>query len=103
MTRLQSLLNRLGCWRFQRYRRWVGGRWIERYIEPTPHSSEYPSLRWEQDPAARFLPREQQYTALLDDTANTIGQAAGRVARSCDDGTEEWPIALPKAHVRRPK
>lgn len=46
MTRLQRILYRLGAWRIQRFRRWVGGFWREVYIEPTPHSSECPYWKW---------------------------------------------------------
>lgn len=77
MTSIQRLLNILGLWRFKRYRRWVGGRWAERYVDPTPHSSEHPRWRWEPDPGARF-----------NDHTHAI---------------EQWPIALPEAHVRRRK
>ena len=74
MTRLQSLLYALGLWRWKRYRRWVGGRWVERYVEPTPHSSECPRWRWVLDPAARF-----------DDQTHAI---------------EQWPLGLPEARAR---
>jgi hypothetical protein len=42
VTRLQRLLDVLGLWRFRFYRRWVGGRWAESYVEATPHSTELP-------------------------------------------------------------
>jgi hypothetical protein len=81
MTPLQRMLYAIGFGRFKRYRRWVGGRWAERYIEPTSHSSEYlfyhpppRHSRWELDPDARF-----------NDHTNAI---------------EQWPITLPNAHVR---
>lgn len=77
MTHFQRVLNMLGCWRFKLYRRWVGGRWAERYIEPTPHSSECPRWRWELDPGARF-----------DAATHAI---------------EQWSIKLPEAHVRSPE
>lgn len=77
MTHFQRLLNAFGFWRFKRYRRWVGGRWAERYIEPTVHSSECPHWRWELDPGALF-----------DDATHAI---------------EQWSIKLPQAHVRSPK
>lgn len=77
MTRLQHVLYALGFWRWRRYRRWVGGRWAERYVEPTPHSSEWPRWRWELDPTARF-----------DDATHAI---------------EQWPTELPAARVRRLK
>lgn len=54
MTRIQRVLRFFGFWRFRFYRRWVGGRWAERYIEPTVHSSGQSCLRWEQDNAAGF-------------------------------------------------
>lgn len=54
MTRLQRVLGFFGLVRFRFYRRWVGGRWAERYIEPTVHSFKKCSVRWEQDSAARF-------------------------------------------------
>ena len=74
MTRFQDRLYALGFVRFKRYRRWVGGRWVERYVEPTPHSSECPRWRWEWDPAPRF-----------DDHTHSI---------------EQWPITLPRARAR---
>ncbi len=75
MTRLQRMLYAIGFARLKSYRRWVGDRWVERYIEPTPHSSESPNWRWELDPGARF-----------DDHTHAI---------------EQWPIALPQAHARK--
>ena len=77
MTRFQHALHVIGFWRFKRFRRWVGGRWVERYIEPTPHSSESPRWRWVLDPSARF----DAHTHLI----------------------EQWAIKLPEAHVRRLK
>lgn len=75
MTKLQRILNRLGAWRFRRFRRWVGGRWAERYIEPTPHSSESPCYQWVLSPDAGF-----------DDFTSAI---------------EQWSVAeLPPAHAR---
>lgn len=74
MTRFQRFLSLLGCTRFQWFRRWVGGRWVEHYLEPTPHSSECPRWRWELDPGARF-----------DDTTHTI---------------EQWETKLPAAQAR---
>jgi hypothetical protein len=71
MTRFQQWLYKLGFGRFKRFRRWVGGVWIDRYIEPTPHSSECPYWKWMFDPGARF-----------DDRAGAI---------------EQWPVKLPKA------
>lgn len=80
MTRLQRVLYRLGAWRFQRYRQWVGGCWIERYIAPTPHSSESPCFRWAP-------------TVFVDGD----GQAGWHT--SC--AVEHWPIAkLPPAYAR---
>jgi hypothetical protein len=77
VTRFQQLLGALGFWRFKRYRRWVGGRWVERYIEPTPHSSELPRWRWELDPGAKF-----------NDYVHAI---------------EQWPTKLPIARVMESK
>lgn len=74
MTHFQQILNALGFWRLKRYRRWVGGRWAERYIEPTPHSSECPRWCWIQDPSARF-----------DDETHAI---------------EQWTTKLPRAQGR---
>jgi hypothetical protein len=54
VTRLQRLLDVLGLWRFRFYRRWVGGRWAESYVEATPHSTELPYWRWVLDPRATF-------------------------------------------------
>lgn len=78
MTRLQRVFYRLGAWRLQRFRRWVGGPWRERYIEPTVHSSECPRLRWE--------PCE----------LSPLGNPLGVVYRS-----ELWPLPLPIARVTR--
>jgi hypothetical protein len=77
VTHFQRMLNALGCWRFKRYRRWVGGVWVERYIERAPHSSRCPYWRWVQDPNARF-----------DDNTHAI---------------EQWSIQLPEAQVRSPE
>ena len=77
MTRLQRMLYAIGFGRFKRYRRWVGGRWVERYIEATVHSSEIDHWRWEPDPGAKF-----------DDQTHAI---------------EQWSIALPEAYARPPK
>lgn len=77
MTHFQRVLNALGCWRFKRYRRWVGGRWVERYIEPPSHASVCPRWRWELDPDAQF-----------DAATHAI---------------EQWSIKLPQASVRSPK
>ena len=71
------MLYAIGFGRFKRYRRWVGGRWAERYIEATVHSSKIDHWRWEPDPCAKF-----------DDQTHAI---------------EQWPIALPHAHVRQRK
>lgn len=73
MTRLQHLLYVLGAWRFQRYRRWVGGLWREIYIEPTPHSSECGRIRWEPCTIAKFT--ENVYAF------------------------EQWPLPLPIARA----
>ena len=75
MTRFQRLLYMLGFGRFKRYRRWIGGRWVERHIEAAVHSSELDRWRWEPDPAAKF-----------DDQTHAI---------------EQWPIALPEAYARQ--
>lgn len=77
MTRFQRMLDTLGFWRFRFYRRWVGGRWAERYVEPTPHSSECPYWRWRWDSQATF----NDYTHAI----------------------EQWPLKLPKAQVRQRK
>ena len=77
MTRLQRALYAIGFGRLKRYRRWVGGRWAERFIEATVHSSEIDHWRWVPDPAAKF-----------DDQTHAI---------------EQWPIPLPNAHVRQRK
>lgn len=74
MTLGQRLLDVLGFWRFRFYRRWVGGRWAERYVEPTPHSTECPHWRWVLDPRATF-----------DDSTHKI---------------EQWALKLPKAKGR---
>jgi hypothetical protein len=74
VTYFQQILNALGFSRFKLYRRWIGGRWAERYIEPTPHSSECPHWRWVQDPGARF-----------DDETHVI---------------EQWTTKLPTARGR---
>lgn len=79
MTSFQYLLYVLGFWRFKRYRRWVGGRWAERYVEPPPHSSDCPHWRWELDARASFL---------ADDNTEAI---------------EQWPMKLPTARVRQLK
>lgn len=47
MTRLQRILYKLGAWRWQRFRRWVGGPWREVWHYATPHSSELDYARWE--------------------------------------------------------
>ncbi len=60
MSFLQRVLRVLGFSRFRFYRRWVGGRWVRRYIEPTVHSSELPRWRWERDDAARFDARTHE-------------------------------------------
>ena len=87
MTRLQRMLYAIGFARFKRYRRWVGGCWIERYIEATVHSSEVDHWRWE------------PHVALDDSVPIELGQAAGRVDRTI----EQWPSALPQAHARQLK
>jgi hypothetical protein len=75
MTRFQRLLYALGCARFKLYRRWIGGRWVERYVEPTLHSSEWP-WRWQSDARASFL--------------------AGAHVRAI----EQWPMKLPTATAK---
>lgn len=74
MTWLQRILYKLGAWRFQRYRRWVGGPWRERYIEAPVHSSELDYMRWE--PCG----------------LSPLGNALGALYRS-----EVWPVKLPVA------
>lgn len=82
MTRLQRVLNKLGAWRFQRFRRWVGGPWRERYIDATPHSSECPYFRWE------------PYGAL------TLNELLVRAALGPDSPQfEMWPVKPPIAHA----
>ena len=85
MTRLQRALRFFGFARFRFYRRWVGGRWAERYVEPTAHSSEQPCVRWEQDNAARF-----------DDATYAIEQWP-KEART------PKPSELPRARARKAK
>ena len=75
MTRVQRMLDVLGLWRFRFYRRWVGGRWAERYVDEwTPHSTAWPYWRWVPDPSATF-----------DDATHAI---------------EQWSTKLPEAKGR---
>lgn len=67
MTPVQQLLNKLGAWRFKRFRRWVGGRWAQRTegddggIE-TPLLLGYdvstPLYRWDQRSDASFTDKD---------------------------------------------
>ena len=75
MTKLQRLLHWCGAWRMQRFRRWVGGRWAERYQAPTPHSWECGYIRWEPCADSVF-------------TADTYA-------------IEQWDQELPKARVTK--
>lgn len=87
MTILQRFFGVLGFARFRFYRRWVGGRWAERYIEPTVHSSELPRWRWVLDDAARF-----------DARTHVIEQWP----KDKDDHDEpSATIKLPRAQVRK--